>query len=324
MKPILCNYYITYRCNARCQFCTIWHDPEYQHRPDSKIEDVEENLSALKKIGVKFIDFTGGEPLLHPELPMYLALAKEKGFITSVTTNCLRYPDIARKLQGKVDLLHFSLDSTDARQHDALRGKAVHHRVLESIFLALQLGERPDLLYTVTRSNYRALEELAAFAAKYRLMLIVNPVFVYSNQLGLSESILDEVERFRNKPYVYMNLAMHKLIREKGNRRKQPICRAVTSTVVISPENELLLPCFHHAQTRIPIQSHLIEMMNSTPCREMKKKEGRFPFCEHCSINCYFDPSFLYGMNTYLILSLLSKAKYGFDKYVRSKQVDRS
>ncbi len=53
--PILCNYYVTYRCNATCSFCDIWEKPS----PYATIETVSQNLQGLKKLGVKVIDFTG-------------------------------------------------------------------------------------------------------------------------------------------------------------------------------------------------------------------------------------------------------------------------
>ena len=31
------------------------------------------NLRDAKKAGCRFVDFTGGEPLLHPELPRFLS-----------------------------------------------------------------------------------------------------------------------------------------------------------------------------------------------------------------------------------------------------------
>ena len=82
-QPVLCNYYLTYRCNAKCSFCDIWEKPS----PYVTLENVEQNLKDLKRLGVKVIDFTGGEPLLHRQLPEILDLAKSLGFITTVTTN---------------------------------------------------------------------------------------------------------------------------------------------------------------------------------------------------------------------------------------------
>lgn len=317
MNPILCNYYITYRCNARCQFCDIWSSSRYQNIGDSQLADVQHNLSQLKKIGVKFIDFTGGEPLLHRDLPAMLTCARQLGLFTSVTTNCALYPRIAQQLKGKVDLLHFSLDSLDDAAHDRLRGKALHRFVMQSIDLARALGEKPDLLYTVTDANINALASLSDFAVQQRLTLIVNPVFRYSHQRQLSGANLACLEKFKTKPYVYLNQALQKLIKAGGNDRRRPRCRAVSSSIVISPDNKLLLPCFHHAVQRINLNTDLIDIVKSETYRDMKRRQGRFSFCQHCTINCYFDPSFLYRFDRYFLLSLLSKVKYGFDKYVR-------
>ena len=317
MKPILCNYYITYRCNACCQFCDIRQNPEYKTIGDCLVEDVQKNLIQLKKIGVKFIDFTGGEPLLHNDLPQMLKIAKQFRFFTSVTTNCILYPKVAEKLKGKIDLLHFSIDSLNEQQHNDLRGCSVFKKVMDSIEIALNLGEKPDLLYTVTSSNYGAIKKLSEFAANKKLMLIVNPVFRHLTQQPLSTDMLNYIEQFQSKPYVYINRAFHALIRAKGNDRKRPRCRAISAAVVISPDKKLLLPCFFHARFKIPIDSNLENILRSPQYQKLKKQQGRFSFCQNCTINCYFDPSFLYKLDRYFFLSLISKAKYGFDKYLR-------
>ena len=38
--PVLCNYYVTYRCNATCSFCDIWEKPS----PYITLENAEENF----------------------------------------------------------------------------------------------------------------------------------------------------------------------------------------------------------------------------------------------------------------------------------------
>src|SRR6478609_11779154 len=103
--PVLCNYYVTYRCNAKCSFCDIWEKPS----PYITLENAARNLDDLRRLGVSVIDFTGGEPLLHRQLPELLQMARDRGFITTVTTNALLYPKFAEKLKGKIDMLHFSL-----------------------------------------------------------------------------------------------------------------------------------------------------------------------------------------------------------------------
>lgn len=317
LNPILCNYYITYNCNTKCAYCNIWRNKHHQKSVNCSFNDVAQNLPQLKKVGIKFIDFTGGEPLLHLQLPGMLKLAKELRFYTSVTTNCLLYPQRAQELRGLVNLLHFSLDSMDENENTRLRGKGSFTSVMESIEVAKSLGERPDLLFTVTASNYNAIEELSRFARNQKLILIVNPIFSSGNQPSLTKEALDYVDQFRNEPYVYINYAFHRLIREGGNKRIRPRCRAISSTIVISPQNELLLPCFHYNQLKIPIHSNINQIIKSKTYKLLKKHQGTYPFCEDCTINCYFDPSFLYKFDRYFWLSIYSKLKYGFDKYIQ-------
>ena len=109
-QPVLCNYYLTYRCNATCSFCDIWERPS----PYADVDTVARNMRELRKLGVKVIDFTGGEPLLHQGIADILREARKLGFISTLTTNCLLYPKKAESIRGLVDMLHFSLDSPKA------------------------------------------------------------------------------------------------------------------------------------------------------------------------------------------------------------------
>jgi MoaA/NifB/PqqE/SkfB family radical SAM enzyme len=172
--PILGHYYITNRCNARCDFCPIWKErPALMADPDN----VRRHLTELRAVGVRFVDFTGGEPLLHPRLPDFLAWAKSQHLRTTVTTNCILYPRYAEQLKGLVDFLHFSLDSASPELHDRLRGVPCFHKVMESIDIALSLGEHPDILFTATPETSHQLPKLTELARKHKLMVIVNPLF---------------------------------------------------------------------------------------------------------------------------------------------------
>ena len=319
MKPILCNYYVTYRCNAACNYCDIWKIDKFRQADDCLLDDVLEILPQLKSLGVKFIDFTGGEPLLHPYLPEMLHAAKKLKFYTSVTTNCLLYPQRADEIRGLVDLLHFSLDSLDEEKNDRIRSKGSYQKVMESLEIARRYHENPDLLFTATDQNYQEIDRLCQFAQRQKRILIVNPVFSYSGQKKISHLALDYLDRFKSKPYIYINRAFHRFIRSGGNHRKSPRCYSASSSIVISPQKELLLPCFHHQEAAIPIDRDLEQILASEKVEYFKQQQGRFGFCEGCTINCYFDPSFLYRIDEYFWLSLISKLKYGIDKYLRIK-----
>ncbi len=313
-KPVLCNYYVTYRCNAKCSFCDIWEKPS----PYITLEDVAQNLRDLKKLGVQVIDFTGGEPLLHRQIDQMLGMAHDMGFITTLTTNGMLYPKLAERLKGKIDMLHFSLDSVHKEKHDAGRGVACYDFVLESIKVAKELGERPDILYTVFKHNLHELEEVyQTITQPNKLMLILNPAFEYNavdTGERLTEDELDYLSEFGRRKGVYLNEGFIQLRRDGGNHIEAPVCKAASTTLVISPENELVLPCYHLGTQSFLIKGNLQALYTSEAVEELKQQEGRLPACEGCTINCYMQPSFAVEINKYFWKALPSTLKYNLQK----------
>jgi MoaA/NifB/PqqE/SkfB family radical SAM enzyme len=312
--PVLCNYYLTYRCNATCGFCDIWERPS----PYVTLDNARQNLRDLKRLGVRVIDFTGGEPLLHRQLPDLLREAKQLGFITTVTTNGLLYPKQAESLRGLVDMLHFSLDSPVAAEHDASRGVRCFDKVTESIAIARHLGERPDILFTVFEHNIHQIRAMhAEICQPNGLILILNPVFDY-NQVStggaLSAGALAELSTWGRKPGVYLNDGFVQLRRDGGNHIDKPVCRAASTTLVISPENKLVLPCYHLGLQEFPINNDLYDLYRSPEVQRLVALEGRLPACEGCAINCYMQPSFAVEISKYWWQALPSTLKYNYMK----------
>ncbi|HSI90311.1 MAG TPA: radical SAM protein [Adhaeribacter sp.] len=312
--PVLCNYYVTYRCNAKCSFCDIWEKPS----PYVTLEQVEQNLRALKKLGVSVIDFTGGEPLLHREIDKFLELAHQMGFITTLTTNGMLYPKWAERLKGKVDMLHFSLDSSEKEQHDKGRGVACFDFVMQSIEIAKGLGEHPDIIFTVFRENLDQLEKIyREIILPNKLVLIINPAFAYNEVASgqdLNAEELTFLSDFGKRKYVYLNDGFIALRRDGGNHVSNPVCKAASTTLVISPENELILPCYHLGEKKFPIAGKLFELYHSAEVKQQIALEGRLPACEGCTINCYMQPSFAVEMNKYFWKALPSTLKYNYYK----------
>ncbi len=312
--PVLCNYYVTYRCNATCSFCDIWERPS----PYVTLDNARANLRDLKKLGVRIIDFTGGEPLLHRQLPDLLREAKQLGFITTLTTNGLLYPKRAEQLRGLVDMLHFSLDSPIAAEHDASRGVRCFDKVMESIAIARQLGERPDILFTVFERNIHQIRDMhEEICLPNDLILILNPVFEYNTvDTGgrLSDDALRELTAWGKQKNVYLNDGFVQLRRDGGNHIDAPVCRAASTTIVISPENKLVLPCYHLGLDELPIADNLYSLYRSDAVQKLVALEGRMPGCEGCAINCYMQPSFAVETSKYFWKALPSTLKYNWIK----------
>ena len=53
---------VTYRCNAKCNMCDVWH---YPTKPSEEI-----SLDVIKKLlEMFFVNVTGGEPFIRQDLP---------------------------------------------------------------------------------------------------------------------------------------------------------------------------------------------------------------------------------------------------------------
>jgi len=312
LRPLLLQYYITEQCNCRCRVCDIWRKGG---TGEAALAVVVQRLQEARRLGVRFVDFTGGEPLLHPQLPEMLRAAQACGLKTTLTTNALLYPQRCKELAGLVHFLHFSLDGAEAEVHNRLRGAQAFDRGLSSLDQARSCGERPDITFTIGPHNLEQLPLLSRIAAELGLILIVNPVFRHQGYRPLSEKELSYIESFAGRPYVYINTAFHRLLRQGGNRIVRPRCRVMDSVLVISPDDQLLAPCYHFVQKTQQI-TDLAALFHSEWFRALKKQQGAFPLCAGCSLNCYFDPSFHYVLDRFFLDSLVAKLHYIRYKYL--------
>ena len=311
----MANYYLTYKCNSRCTYCDIPTKPVNIPIKESAPELIIENLAALKRLGVKVIDFTGGEPFIYKQLPQILRAAKDMGFITSLANTGTLYPRIAKDIAGLVDDLKFSLSTTDAEAYQAERGINGYEKVIESIKLAQSLGETPSIISTATPDSLPGMEKVVKLAQELGIIMYLQPVFDYCDNETLRADGIEQIKKLAQYDNVDVNWAFMQFYLDGGNQRAKPRCRAVSSVVVISPDDHLLLPCYHMHDERLKIQhengrSNLDEMWHSPPVQEKKKKEGSWSFCQGCTIWCYFEPSFYWPPDRYFFLHMKSKASW--------------
>ncbi len=313
MPPLLANYYLTYKCNSRCTYCDIPIKPVNIPIKESAPELIIENLAALKRLGVKVVDFTGGEPLIYRHLPQILRAAKDMGFIVSLANTGTLYARVAKDIAGLVDDLKFSLSTTDPEAYAAERGIDGYTKVIESIKLAQSLGENPSIISTATPQSLPGMEKVVKLAQELGIIMYLQPVFDYCDNETLRSDGIEQIKRLAKYDNVDVNWAFMQFYLDGGNNISKPRCRAVSAVVVISPDDHLLLPCYHMHDERLKIQhengrSNLDELWRSPPVQEKRKKEGSWSFCQGCTIWCYFEPSFYWPPDRYFFLHMKSKA----------------
>jgi MoaA/NifB/PqqE/SkfB family radical SAM enzyme len=79
-----CMVAVTNRCNARCGFCSV---PSQTHNGVTPGDQIERAIDRLYDLSVRYIQFTGGEPLLYPYLIRIIKYASELGMLITVVTN---------------------------------------------------------------------------------------------------------------------------------------------------------------------------------------------------------------------------------------------
>ncbi len=290
--PLICNYYVTLRCNQRCVFCNIPHTNA--GRPDREPSPAQlvANLRDLKRLGVRLLDVTGGEPLLYRHVIGLLTLAKRSRLRTTLTTNGMLYPKFAKALAGKVDALLFSVESPDAAEHDRIRATPSFQLVMEALRLARHLKQDLFLSHVVTDESVDRVDEMVRFARQQRAILFLNPCFSFFGNGGLAPERAQELHQYVGQRDVIVDRAQLRLIASGGNDPAAPICRAVTSSVVLSPDNRLWLPCYHFRQAGIPIENNLYDVYTKHPAvQDARRTQGTHAFCTGCTVYCYMRSS---------------------------------
>lgn len=319
MPPVLANYYLTYKCNSRCTYCDIPVKPANIPIKETAPEVIIENLAALKRLGVKVVDFTGGEPLIYRHLPRVLKAAKDMGFFTSLANTGTLYANKAHELKGLVDDLKFSLSTVDPEAYKKERGIDGYAKVIDSLKLAISLGEKPSIIATATPESIKFMEPVIKLAQELKVLVLLGPVFDYCDNPQLKAEGIDEIRRLAKYDNVCVNEAFLQFYLDGGNQISQPRCRAISSNIVISPDDHLLLPCYHMHDERLKIKhengmSNLDQIWHSFEVQEKRKMEGAWDFCQGCTIWCYFETSFLWPPDKYFWLNVKSKARWAQQK----------
>lgn len=74
--PFLAQLVVVRRCNLACGYCNEFDDSS----PPVATELLESRIDKLKALGTFSLEFTGGEPMLHPDITRLIAYARAKAF----------------------------------------------------------------------------------------------------------------------------------------------------------------------------------------------------------------------------------------------------
>ncbi|GEM_PF-3182483 len=151
-------------CNNNCIFCCSRH-PDLRGRQNGRsINSRSLKIECKKRANINSVMFTGGESMLHQNLPGLVKDARKMGYrnITLQTNGrLLKYKDACIDLLKKgVNEVHVSLHGSNSKIHDAMaRTPGAFKQTCEGIDNIISLKKSFPLKiytsFTITKMNYK-------------------------------------------------------------------------------------------------------------------------------------------------------------------------
>ncbi len=159
-KPVVV-WNVTRRCNLKCVHCYA-HAGNENFPDELSTEEGKVVLDDLARFGVPVVLFSGGEPLMRPDLVELADYAVKKGMRAVISTNgTLITRPVAQELK-KVGLSYvgISLDGLE-EINDRFRGvKGAFRKALEGITACQEAGIKVGLRFTMNRLNVKEIPSI--------------------------------------------------------------------------------------------------------------------------------------------------------------------
>ena len=152
-KPIVV-WNVSQRCNLRCIHCYSDSDG-CAGENDLTTEEGKKLIDDCVAFGCPVLLFSGGEPLMRPDVPDLIDYASGKGIRVVISTNGTLIDDaMAKRLKnGSVSYVGVSLDGAEQTHDGFRRSKGAYKAAIEGIRACKRAGLKTGLRFTITKRN---------------------------------------------------------------------------------------------------------------------------------------------------------------------------
>jgi MoaA/NifB/PqqE/SkfB family radical SAM enzyme len=305
----------TSRCNSRCVSCDWWR---HSGADDLALDDFEALSRELPALGTRVVAFSGGEPLLRPEVFDIARVFRARGMSLQLMTSGVLLERVADRVAEHFSRVYVSLDASTAPLYEAIRGVDALAIVKRGIARLRQLAPSVPVTVRATlhRANFRELPRLVDLARTLGVDGIsFLPADVSSSAFGRERTpnpaalVLDsdDVEEFRavvdRTIVAYRSDLESGFVAESAEKLRRipqyyaalagdgpfpPVrCNAPWVSVVVEA-NGMVRPCFFHAPVGDLRKTPLAAILHtSLPAFRRTLNVEESPVCEQCvcSIN---------------------------------------
>ncbi len=179
----------TNRCNLSCLHC--YSKAGLDEKDMLETEKILSTIPQLKKGGVKFVIFSGGEPLTRKDIFSIAQKCKEEGIMTYLSTNGLYInPSNVKKIIDTFGYIGISIDGEPA-VHDHFRGlEGSFDKSMQAIDMIHAAGGKVGIRFTMTKETISSLPYIFTLAQQRGIDKIYISHLVYSGR-GLDNLKMD-------------------------------------------------------------------------------------------------------------------------------------
>lgn len=151
------------RCNCRCVMCDIWR---IRHVRQITCDDLRPHLDSIRRLRVRWVVFSGGEPQLNAGLPELARMLRQERIRITLLTAGLLLEKLASEVVTCVDDIIVSLDGPPDLHNRIRNVPNAFERLARGVAAIRAL--RPDFEIaartTVQKANFRQLRQTVATA----------------------------------------------------------------------------------------------------------------------------------------------------------------
>jgi Fe-coproporphyrin III synthase len=294
--------------------CDIWKTREGK---TFHVEDLEPHVDSIRRLGVRWIAFSGGEPLLNPQLPMLCSILRKENIRLSLLTTGLLLQKCAADVAVSFDDVIVSIDGPPD-VHDAIRRVDGGFALIASGTKAVR-EHRRDLPITarttIQKANHRRLREtiraaqeidlngISFLAADLTSTAFNRPLawpVSRQDEIGLSLEEVQELEAEIEALIAETPCGTHDaFVAENGDKLRRiamhfrahlglvpsqaPACNAPWVSAVVEV-NGAVRPCFFHPVIGNLRDATLESVLNSQQARDFRENlvVAEDPICRRC------------------------------------------
>lgn len=174
--PFYVSWELTKKCNYKCKFCYSW---QIKNETEMSLRQIKKGIDTLKKINIKLIHLTGGEPLLHPDIDKIIQYINDKKMLVSMSSNGAFVPSHITTLKTLKNL-SISIDGPEII-HNSIRGVGAYQKALAALKITTNYKIPTRITYVISKINQhqQSIIHVVELAKKYNIK--VQFCFAYNN-----------------------------------------------------------------------------------------------------------------------------------------------